>query len=469
MLLIFVMAASCAFAQGEEPVKCKSGTLVAPIGDLQAEAPDIEAEAAAMYSLDLQQFVYEKNADKRVEPYSTTKLLTCWLALENLDPDQTVTASEAATQAYENGTTIWLKPGEVMTVRDLVYGAMLESGNDAAYALGEAVSGSESGFADLMNETVREWGCEDTHFVNANGWKNEDHYTTAHDFALITAKCLENKELREISVTESYTIPETNMSPARDLSNFLLEVTESPKGLTGGKTGTWSEDDCGVVVSYSRKGLKSAIVLLKDTKEGRTKDTAALMKFSHDVTPGFAVPAEGSTVESARVRHGSKTRTELAADKVTFAYPKDNDADEITTEAVYDRLEAPLKKGDVVGEFHIYADDRLIGKQNLIATEDIETGWLPSYLYISNRTTAIILGVIGALVLLILLLRIYNKSRSRKRRRLRAMQAAEAAGRSSAASVSTPSGDRKQTRTSDSRKSKKETRKRLREKYRGKH
>ena len=99
MLLIFVMAASCAFAQGEERVKCKTATLVAPIGDLQAEAPDIEAEAAAMYSLDLQQFVYEKNADKRVEPYSTTKLLTCWLALENLDPDQTVTASEAATQA----------------------------------------------------------------------------------------------------------------------------------------------------------------------------------------------------------------------------------------------------------------------------------------------------------------------------------------------------------------------------------
>ncbi len=466
VILICILSVSVVFAAGEGNVKCKSGTEITPIGDLEAEAPDIEARAAAMYSLDLGRFVYEKNADNRVEPYSTTKLLTCWLALENLDPDQVVTASEESTQIYENGTTIWLKPGEEMTVRDLVYGAMLESGNDAAYALGEAVSGSEADFAELMNETVKGWDCENTHFVNANGWKNEEHYTTAHDFAVITAKCLENEELRKISSTEEYTIPATNMSEERELENFLLEVTEHPKGLTGGKTGTWSEDDCGVVVSFRRQGLSSVIVLLGDTKAGRPKDTQALMKFSHEVTPGFAVPADGVSVETARVRHGAVTKTELTTDRVTYAYPADGTAEEITTEAIYDKLEAPVKKGEEVGEFHVYAGDRLVGKQKLIATEDIETGWLPSYIYISNRTTLIILGVIGALILLLLLLRAFNKSRSRKRRRQRIAQAAESGVLPSSARQGA-SG--RQQSGSGSRKEKKEARKRLREKYRGKH
>ena len=477
VLLAVILCVSAVFAEGDEAVRCKSGTLVTPIGDLEAEAPEIEAKAAALYSLDLGDFVYAKDPDRVVEPYSTTKLLTCWLALENLDPDQTVTVSEDATQTYENGTTILLRPGEEITVRDLLYGAMLESGNDAAYALGEAVSGSESAFADLMNETVKEWGCENTHFVNANGWKNEEHYTTAHDLALITAKCLENEELRKISVTETYTIPETNMSPERELENIVLAVTENPKGLTGGKTGTWSEDDCGIVVSFKRQGLSAVIVLLGDTKDGRTEDVKTLMKFSHEVTPGFAVPAEGSTVETARVRHGEKTKTELATNKVTYAYPAGNTAEEITTEAVYDKLEAPLKKGDEVGEFHIYAGDKLIGKQKLVMTEDIETGWLPSYIYISNKTTKMIIGAILILIILILLLRLYNKSRRRKRRQ-RAIARAAAASTPSQQGGSPANQDSRQRQTEkkissestgQSRREKKEARKRLREKYRGKH
>ena len=402
-----------------EPVKCASGVLVMPIGDLDAEAPEIAANSAAMYSLDMNRPVYGKNEEKIAEPYSTTKLLTCWLALENLDPGKVVTASEESTQVYENGTTIWLKPGEKITVRDLVYGAMLESGNDAAYALGEAVAGSEAAFADLMNKTVKEWGCNDTHFVNANGWKNDDHYSTAHDMAIITARCLENEMLRDISMTKSYTAKETNLSAAREMKNYFLHTEKNLKGLTGGKTGSWEDDDCSVVASFKRQGLKEVLVLLKATKKGRPKDSASLIEFSHVVTPGFALPAEGSTVETAWIRHGERTRAALTADKVTYAYPAENDAGDITTEIVYDRLEAPLSKGDVVGEFLVYADDKLIGKRKLVMAEDVDTGWLPSYLYISNKATRIILGVFAAFVLLILVLRTINKKKRQARKRLR--------------------------------------------------
>jgi D-alanyl-D-alanine carboxypeptidase (penicillin-binding protein 5/6) len=203
------------------------------------------------------------------------------------------------------------------------------------------------------------------------------------------------------------------------MKNYFLHTEKNLKGLTGGKTGSWEDDDCSVVASFRRQGLKEVLVLLKATKKGRPKDSESLMEFSHEVTPGFAVPAEGSTVETAWIRHGERTRAALTADKVTYAYPAENEARDITTEIVYDRLEAPLSKGDVVGEFLVYADDKLIGKRKLVMAEDVDTGWLPSYLYISNKATGIILGVLAAFVLLILVLRTINKKKRQARKRLR--------------------------------------------------
>ena len=441
-----------------DAVKSKGGVPVSPAGSPDAEAPELDAKGAAIYSYDLNRIVYAKNENERLEPYSTTKLLTCYLALTNLGQDDIVTVSADATQAYENGTTIWLKEGEQISVRDLVYGAMLESGNDAAYALGEAVSGSEADFAELMNKTAAEWGCKDTHFVNANGWKNEQHYTTPHDMAVITARCLENEQLREIATTKKYTIPETNLTGARELKNYFLHVIDSPDGITGGKTGTWDDDDCSVVCSFTEAGLDAVIVLLGDTEDGRPEDVRKLMAFSHEVTPGFIVPAQGSPVRTAMVRHGEKTRTTLVTDAVTYAYPADNDARDIRTEMEFDRLEAPLKKGQEVGQFLVYADDELIGEHKLLASEDIETGWLPSYLYISDRATVNALKVIGIFVVLLLVVSLAGRGRRRRRK----------PGQSNNSRRSTVSSAGTEVRRI-SRKEKKEARNRLREKYRDKH
>ena len=442
-----------------EAVKCKGGTEVSPAGNENAEAPKLAAKGAALYSYDLGRIVYGKNENERLEPYSTTKLLSCWLALEKLDKDQIVTVSAKATQVYENGTTIWLKEGEKIPVRDLVYGAMLESGNDAAYAIGEAVAGSEAAFADLMNQTVAEWGCKDTHFVNANGWKHKDHYSTAHDMAVITAKCLENAELREIATTKKYVAPATNLSGKRTMRNYLLHVTGGPDGLTGGKTGTWDDDDCAVVCSFSQAGLDAVAVVLGDTEDGRPEDIRKLMAYSHEVTPGFIVPAYTGAVETAMVRHGEKTKTVLATDAVTYAYPAENDARDIRTETEYGLIEAPVKKGQEVGKFLVYADDELIGEHKLLATEDIDTGWFPSYVYISNEATLNALKVLGIFILLLFAVsRIGRKGRKARRRKKKIAAEAQRQIREENAGAA---------RTD--RQTKKETRKRLREKYREKH
>ena len=361
-----------------ESVKCKGGTLVDPVGDPDAEAPEIKADCAVLYSLDLGEFVYGKNADKRVDPYSTTKILTCWLALKNLDKEQIVTVSEKATQEYKAGTTIWLKPGEKIRVIDLVYGAMMESGNDAAYALGEAVAGSEADFADLMNKTVDEWGCE-------------------------------------------------------NMKNWFLGAVDNDDIMTCGKTGSWSEDDCGLVASFTEDGLSEVMVILGDSEKGRTEDAKILADYAHRVTPGYAVPAAGSNVKTVWVRHGAKTRVDLIADGATYAYPADNKARAIRTEIETEKLEAPVRKGQEAGKIQVYMGDELIGEHKLVAAEDIKTGWLPSYLYISNKATMNALKVIGLFILLLLLVSTIGRKGASRRRQ------------------------------------KKEARKRLREKYRSKH
>ena len=449
-----------------EPVKCVTGTLIAPVGDPEAKAPNISAEGAALYSLDMDRIVYAKNENKKLEPYSTTKLLTCWLALEKLDPDKTITVSAKAAQVYENGTTIWLKEGEKISVRDLIYGALLESGNDAAYALGEAVSGSEANFARLMNDTVAEWGCNDTHFVNANGWKNKEHYSTAHDMAVITAKCLENEDLANIAMTRTYTVPETNLTEAREMKNYFLHTAGKLDSLTGGKTGTWDDDDCAIVASFSEGGLSEVVVLLGATKKGRPQDLRKLIEFSHQVTPGFAIPAADTAVETVWVRHGEKTRLDLIADGTTYAYPAENMADEISTVVEHNKLEAPVKKGDTVGKLIVYSEDNQIGEHKLVASEDIAVGWFPSYLYISNSMTLNILKALGVILVLVILLIILN-------RRYRARKNTKKRPRSSASRDRGDSAEKPQTGEKASRsmsaKEKREMRKRLRKKYRNKH
>lgn len=374
--------------------------LIRPYGKVGANAPKITASAAAVYSLDLDQFVYEKNADTKMPPYSITKILTCYLALENLDPEQVVTASANACKELEDGMELELEVGEKHKALDLVYAAMLMSANDGATALGEAVAGSETAFAKLMNETVKEWGCENTHFVNANGWDNKYHYTTAHDMAIITKHCLENEVLRDISLTKEYTMPATKQHDKLKMENAFLKVTENDKAMTGGKTGSWSDTQCTLTLGFAEDGMHSVMVLLGDTAKGRMKDPRKLIDAAHEFTPGFIVTDSDKGVCKAWVRHAKKPTISLDVSGLRYAYPSTQKARAVKVKTDIDILAAPVKKGDRVGRFYIYTDDELAGQGFLYAGEDAEKGWLPSYLFISDRMTLMV-GIAIALVLLL--------------------------------------------------------------------
>lgn len=365
-----------------------------------SKAPKLTAQAAVLYSIELDKPVYEKNPDKKLPPYSTTKLLTCYLALENLDPDLTVTISEKATEVLVDGMEMELEPGEKLKAIDLIYASMMMSANDAATALGEAVSGSIEEFADLMNETVKDWGCENTHFVNANGWEDEDHYTTAGDMAVIAKHCLENETLREIALTKKYTVPATNKNDALEMENAFLKTMKNNKLLIGGKTGSWSETECAIVLGFRDNGLTEVISVLGDTYTGRQKDPVKLMNKSHDLTPGFIVTKKGDVVCNAWVRHGAVNRVGLKAARLGYAYPKSGEAKDIKVKTEIERLKAPVSKGDKAGKYYVYANDELVYSGDLYAAEDVKTGWLLSYFYMPNSTSLVLLLMIALIIAL---------------------------------------------------------------------
>lgn len=387
--------------------------LIRPCGELGSKVPGIRAQSAIMYSTDLDMPVYEKNADQRMEPYSITKILTCYLALENLDPDMMVVASQNACRELEDGMELELVPGEETRALDLVYAAMMMSANDGAIALGEAVSGSESEFIELMNKTIKKWGCENTHFVNTNGWQHKDHYTTARDMAVITKHCFENEQLREIAMTKEYTMPATNMGPELKMENALIKATDDLEGLTFGKTGSWSESQCTVTLGFEESQLSAIIVLLGDTAKGRMEDPRKLIKAAHDLTPGFIVTDSDTNVCNTWVRHGVKSKVPLDVKGLRYAYPKNQKAGGVKVKTDIEILEAPVKKGEKVGKFYIYANKKEVGEGYFYAGEDIEKGWLPSYLYVTNRTTVFA----GAVILLIVLLGLVLNLKSKRKRR----------------------------------------------------
>ena len=386
--------------------------LLRPCGELGSKAPGIRAQSAIMYSTDLDTPVFEKNADQKMEPYSITKILTCYLALENLDPDTMLTASKNACRVLEDGMELELEPGEKSRAMDLIYAAMMMSANDATIVLGEGVSGSESKFVGLMNKTIKKWGCNNTNFVNTNGWQHKNHYTTARDMAIITKHCFENEKLREIALTKKYTMPATNMSGKLKMENALLKATDNLEGLTFGKTGSWSDSQCSITLGFEESGLNAIIVLLGDTKKGRTEDPRTLIKVAHDLTPGFIVTDSDKNVCNTWVRHGVKSKVSLDTKGLRYAYPKSQRASGVKVKTEIDILEAPVRKGEKVGKLYIYANKEEVGEGYLYAGEDIEVGWLPSYLYISNRTTIFA----GAGIVLILLLGFILNKRDKIRR-----------------------------------------------------
>jgi len=406
-------------------------TSVSPSFAASVKKPKITAGGAVVYCQNTGEIIYSKNMNKKLYPYSVTKMMTALLAVQNLPLEQEVTISKRAAQ--EGEATMNLKAGEVVTVKDLIYGTLILSGNDAAWALGEAVSGSMKKFVKLMNKTAKNIGCEDTHFVNSNGMHDEDHYTTAYDMMQITKLALSNETIRKAAGTTKYKMDATNMSDARTMKTHVPFIkNKKENGFYAGKTGYWEDYDCSIVLGYEKDSLELIVVVLNDTKEERENDVKKITEYATKKIEGVKVIGKGKEQGKVRIKHGEKTRLTTYTAEIGYAYlPKEASESLISTKIVMrNDVEAPVKSGDVVGKLEIYVAEDLVNEVDLVVQEDVETGWFPSYLGISNLATIIIgVALVFFLILNMWLSAVRRRNQRRKKlerqRKIRELAAAE--------------------------------------------
>ncbi len=313
--------------------------------------------------------LYAKNENTRLPMASTTKIMTAITAIENCkDLDEKFEISPKAVGIP--GTSIYLRKGEALSVRELLYGLMLVSGNDASVAIGERVGGNVKTFVDMMNDTAKKIGTENSHFDNTHGLDSKTHYTSAYDLALITSYALSNDTFKEIVSTKNTKIT-TVEGKTRYLKN-KNRLLNSLDGCNGVKTGF--TDDAGrcLVASCERDGMQLVSVVLNCGP--MFEECASLLEkgFNEyrmvDVTKDYDFPRYVK-LEQARkefVEVGTKERCfypmrEGETSKITYIYK------------LPERIEGGVKKDKVVGEIATYYGNDLLFSEKIYTMEEVRS------------------------------------------------------------------------------------------------
>lgn len=252
------------------------------------QGPVVNADAAILMEAETGTILYSKNIHKQEYPASCTKILTCLIAAEQCSMDEIITMSHAA--VYDNpvgSSHIALDVGNEITMEQALNGILIASANEAAFAVGEHISGTTwQDFADIMNERAAELGCLNSHFVNPNGLPDEEHYTTAYDLAMIGRAFFANELLSKISRTTRLHIPPTDKQPKDIIENtrnrLLPGQSMEYEGIVGSKTGyTNAARNC-LVSCAERDGLKLICVVFKEESPSQFEDTIALFDYGFD-------------------------------------------------------------------------------------------------------------------------------------------------------------------------------------------
>ena len=251
------------------------------------EMPELDGEAVVLMETNTSAVVYEKNAEEKMYPASTTKILTAIVVLEHCSMDETVTFTAECCDLEDGAVTIDSVPGEEMPLKDVMYGLLLPSGNDCAMALAIHVAGSVDAFAEMMNEKAKEIGALSSHFVNPSGLFNSNHYTTASDLALIAQYAFQNSTFVDIISHPTYIIEPTNMnSESRVLTNthemIIPGGADYNSDVIGGKTGYLYEAGRCLVTYAERDGINLLAVILDGDYYGIFSETQELLDYGWD-------------------------------------------------------------------------------------------------------------------------------------------------------------------------------------------
>lgn len=393
------------------------------------------SDSVYLENLNAKAVVYEKDADKRSYPASTTKIMTFIITAENVkDLDKTkVTVKEDVISGLDAESTVMglsSHIGEEVSVRDLLYGLMLPSGNDAALLLADYIGGGNSGFAEKMNAKAAELGCKNTHFTNPHGLYDPEHYSTARDMALITKHAMTIPDFMEICNTVYYT-----PKGFETLHNTNYMIDQNAEGgayyyqyTKGIKTGYLDEAGKCLVTSSDKDGDKYLCICLgadfsyDENVNYAMKDTKKLYDWAYKnlgVQTVYNTLKSLASVDVKYVRDG-KLLDAVPQKEIKAFLPNDYDESQLKVEVDCPKqVEAPVTEGDELGTVRVKYQDLDLGVTKLVAAESVERDISPLEAFVTEHTELVIILAVALVVIIILIIVIVSARKRRKHRKVR--------------------------------------------------
>ena len=349
-----------------------------PITNLQAIENDItpNASGAILIDADSKQILYDKNADKKLFPASTTKIMTMIIMFEAINnkkisfEDQVTTSKYAASMG---GSQVYLEEGESMSLEDMFKSIAIASANDASVAVSEYIAGSTNKFVEMMNQKAKELNLKNTHFENVTGLHDNNHYTCPYDLAMMASYLIKiggDKLLSVTSLYDSYIREDTKQSFWLVNTNKLLKLYDGVDGL---KTGYTKEAGYCLVTTAKRDGQRLVSVVMKESEpKTRNEEMCNLLDYGFNNYKREIIYKKDSVIEKHVVdKMDNLTINVVCKEDIAYIKAKANDQ-KYTTKIVYKDNLLPVKKGDIVATLTVLCGGKEITSYNLYSDNDVE-------------------------------------------------------------------------------------------------
>lgn len=368
---------------------------------VNAQEFDVDAPAAILVDAETGQVLYEKNADETRPPASITKIMALLIAMEEVEKGNISLDDEVSISRYAEsmgGSQIFLAADTRVKFGDLLKAVTIASANDASVAAAEAVAGTYSNFVKWMNTRAEELGMEDTHFENSTGLPVEygEHYSTARDIAIMASELVKHPQILEWASIwyDHIQLPDRKQM----ISNTNKLINKYP-GMDGLKTGHTEAAGYCLAATAGRNDLRLiSVVLGSETEKGREEVTARLLDYGFNAFDKELLLSKGDSVQNIDIPDGKKTITSAEVADNLYVLVKKGSRDTLNKQVIIrEKLKAPIKKGEIIGEELIIQDGKVLARAALLAAEDVERAGFFTRIWRSfvNWVGGLIKGILG--------------------------------------------------------------------------
>ncbi|MCB7153473.1 D-alanyl-D-alanine carboxypeptidase DacF [Bacillus stercoris] len=343
-----------------------------------------EAKSAVLIERDTGKVLYNKNSNERLAPASMTKIMTMLLIMEALDKGKIKMSDKVRTSEHAasmGGSQIFLEPGEEMTVKEMLKGIAIASGNDASVAMAEFISGSEEEFVQKMNKKAKELGLRNTSFKNPTGLTEEGHYSSAYDMAIMAKELLKYESITKFTGTyEDYLRENTDKKFWLVNTNRLIKFYP---GVDGVKTGYTGEAKYCLTASAKKGNMRAiAVVFGASTPKERNAQVTKMLDFAFSQYETHPLYKRNETVAKVKVKKGKQKLIELTtSEPISILTKKGEDMNNVKKEIkMKDNISAPIQKGQELGTLVLKKDGEVLAESPVAAKEDMKKAGFITFL-----------------------------------------------------------------------------------------